>query len=62
MVKLFRVIYYFALDMPCIFHDRYKLFLFIQLYDLIKSKVESPDFLEKLGSIHASVLENSYGK
>ncbi|XP_039144289.1 uncharacterized protein LOC120281661 [Dioscorea cayenensis subsp. rotundata] len=31
-----------------------------ELYDLIKSKVESPDFLEKLGSIHASVLENSY--
>ncbi|KAM0952556.1 hypothetical protein DsansV1_C02g0014271 [Dioscorea sansibarensis] len=30
-----------------------------ELCDLIKSKVESPDFLEKLGNVHASVLRNS---
>ncbi|KAJ0984716.1 hypothetical protein J5N97_003072 [Dioscorea zingiberensis] len=30
-----------------------------ELCDLVKSKVESPDFLEKLGGTHASILKNS---
>lgn len=35
---------------------------FLQLCDLLKSKVESPNFLEKLGCSHQSVLQNVAGK
>lgn len=35
--------------------------LFLQLCDLLKSRVESPNFLEKLGSIHMSVPNNMNG-
>lgn len=33
----------------------------MQLCDLVKSKVQSPDFLEKLGSVHASISHCTHG-